>query len=152
MDSTVDELRQELKCYSDRSCSVEEWSSATNVCILLALKEAPIDQYGLVKFYVRRALEGFQVAHIIHNRRLEGTNDMTIVLNDPKEESLPLTWMDWFRRTQSYFTRGPIVDLTMDTSGQLKAIIEHLDMVYHELEKFQSNAEGLKTHVGGYII
>ena len=152
MSVTIVELRHKLRCSLGGRRTTEEWASRINMCILLALSEASVEQYGLVKFHVRRAQEVFQAVQIIHNRRLEGVTDMTIVLDEPKEEDLPLTWMDWFGKIQFDFMQGPMVDISNDTLGQLKGIIEHLGMIYHDLEEFQSNVKGLKTHLLGYIL
>ena len=152
MEYTTCDLLLKLKATPGARRTVFEWSSQVNTCILLALKTVPVEQYGIIKYHVRRAQEGFKAAQLVHARRREGLADLRITLEDPGEGSSPYTWLDWLRRVQFDMLQSPMVDISKDTADQFADSIQHLTLVYNELESAQSNAEGLCTHLTGFIM
>ena len=60
MEPTAMDILRKLKTPPERPHSLQEWSSRINLCILLALKSATVEQFGLLRFHIRRVAELFR--------------------------------------------------------------------------------------------
>ena len=151
MDLPIDAVIRMLKAAPGKPKTVQEWIAQTNLCILYALKTIPAGQYGLLRYHVRRAAELFRIALIIHERRREGADDVEIQLEDLDDYRDPPSWTDWFRRIQFDLLGNPHHSPKGGSTQMLEDTIAHLERIYQDLNKSQSDLEGLMTCVYNYI-
>ena len=151
MDLTIQDVTRRLVETPTRPRTLQEWISQINLCILLALTTETVEQFGMIRFHVRRASELFKLVKIMHERRLEGETDVEIILDEVGDVSDPPSWSDWFHRVQYGIMRSSPLAIKDLSSKSMEEAIEHLDTVYHELNGAQSNMEGLAGIVQNYI-
>ena len=131
--------------------TIMDWASKVNICISTAISILPVEQYGILKFHIRRVRESFKVIKVISDRYLEGSSDFKVVMEKPRHDSGPLTWIDWITIVQFDMLKEPPVP-DSNSSRQLDCILEHLNLVHSEIDLALSNAEGLRAHVEGFIL
>ena len=151
MENNTMDILQQLAGTPGRPRTVQEWIAQINLCILLALRTATVEQYGLLRYHVRRSAELFKIALTIHNRMLEGATDIVVTLEDMGGESDPPTWMDWFRRVQNDMAGSNLLAVKGGSTAIFEDIIMHLDDVYQHLNSTQSTMEGVISCVQNYV-
>ena len=151
MDPTVEDVTRMLIEAPGRPRTLQEWTSQINLCILLALKTESVEQFGTIRFHVRRASELFRLVKIIHERREEGATDVKVLLEEVGDGTDPPSWRDWFRRVQHRIMRSSPLGIKDLSTRALEEVIDHLDNVYLMLNSTQSNMEGLAGLVQNYI-
>ena len=151
MEPSIVEVTRMLIEAPGRPRTLQEWISQINLCILLALRTETVEQFGNIRFHVRRASELFRLAKIVHERRQEGATDVKVLLEEIGDCADPPSWSDWFRRVQHRIMRNSPLGIKDLSTHALEEIIGHLDNVYSMLNSTQSNMEGLAGLVQNYI-